>query len=50
MQQSDMDSDHFDLLPFISILMCVLGCLLLVTISMASLTMGLDAGEAWLPT
>lgn len=50
MAHSDMDSDHFDLLPFISILMCVLGCLLLVTISMASISMGLDAGEAWLPT
>jgi hypothetical protein len=40
-------TDHFDLLPFISILMCVLGCLLLVTISMSAISMGAGATEAW---
>lgn len=42
-------SDHFDLLPFIAILMCVLGCLLLVTVSMSAISMGVGAGEAWIP-
>jgi hypothetical protein len=42
-------SDHFDLLPFISILMCVLGCLLLVTISMSAISLGVGAAEAWTP-
>ena len=44
------NSDHFDLLPFIAILMCVLGCLLLVTMSMAAISVGVDAGkrgEGW---
>lgn len=41
--------DHFDLLPFIAILMCVLGCLLLVTMSMAALSIGPGAGEGWIP-
>lgn len=39
--------DHFDLLPFISILMCTLGCLLLVTMSMATLNVGPSVGEGW---
>ena len=38
--------DHFDLLPFINILMCTLGTLLLVTLSLASLSLG-TAGETW---
>lgn len=41
--------DHFDLLPFIAILMCVLGCLLLVTMSIAALSIGPGAGEGWIP-
>lgn len=41
-------SDHFDLLPFIAILMCVLGCLLLVTLSMSAISVGVGAGEGWL--
>jgi hypothetical protein len=41
--------DHFDLLPFIAILMCVLGCLLLVTLSMAAVCVGVGAGEGWTP-
>jgi hypothetical protein len=39
-------SEHFDLLPFISIMLCVLGCLLLITLSMAALSLG-SAGEEW---
>jgi hypothetical protein len=42
--------DHFDLLPFIAILMCVLGCLLLVTMSIAALSIGPGVGEGWVPT
>lgn len=41
--------DHFDLLPFIAILMCVLGCLLLVTMSIAALSIGPELGEGWIP-
>ncbi|MBN1395263.1 MAG: hypothetical protein JW959_09585 [Pirellulales bacterium] len=44
------NADHFDLLPFIAILMCVLGCLLLVTMSMAAISVGVDVGkrgEGW---
>jgi hypothetical protein len=38
--------EHFDLLPFINILMCTLGCLLLIALSMASLSLG-SAPEDW---
>lgn len=43
--------DHFDLLPFIAILMCVLACLLLVTMSITALSIG-DVGsrEGWVPS
>lgn len=41
--------DHFDLLPFIAILMCTLGCLLLVTLSVASISIGATQGEGWIP-
>lgn len=42
-------SDHFDLLPFIAILMCMLGCLLMVTMSIAALSIGPGVGEGWIP-
>jgi len=42
--------DHFDLLPFIAILLCVLGTELLVTMSMATISLGVGAGEGWIPT
>jgi len=41
--------DHFDLLPFIAIMMCLLGTLLLVTMSMAAINIGAGAGEGWVP-
>ena len=47
MESPGTSTDHFDLLPFISILMCVLGCLLLVTISMSAISLGAGATEAW---
>ena len=43
------EQDHFDLLPFISIMLCLLGTLLLVTMSMASISLGAGAGEGWIP-
>ena len=43
------EQDHFDLLPFIAILMCLLGTLLLVTMSMAAINIGAGAGEGWVP-
>ena len=43
----NVKGDHFDMLPFISILMCTLGCLLLVTMSMAMLNVGPAVGEGW---
>jgi hypothetical protein len=42
-------SDHFDLLPFIAILLCALGCLLLVTISVAAISLGIGSNEVWIP-
>lgn len=44
----DLSKDHFDLLPFIAILMCTLGCLLLVTMSMAALSINPGASEGGL--
>jgi biopolymer transport protein ExbD len=42
--------DHFDLLPFIAILLCVLGTELLVTMSMATISLGVGAEEGWVTT
>lgn len=47
---SHATKDHFDLLPFIAILMCVLACLLLVTMSIAALSIGPAVGEGWVPS
>jgi len=44
------NEDHFDLLPFITILMAVLGTLLLVTMSLAAISVGPGLGEGWVPT
>ena len=41
--------DYFDLLPFIAIMMSLLGCLLMVTMSLASLSVGPNAREGWVP-
>jgi hypothetical protein len=41
------EQDHFDLLPFIAIMMCLLGTLLLVTMCMAAINIGAGAGEGW---
>ena len=49
-QRHNPSADHFDLLPFIAIMMCVLGCLLLVTMSVAALSIGPNVGEGWAPT
>ena len=35
--------------PFIAIMMCLLGTLLLVTMSMAAINIGAGAGEGWVP-
>jgi hypothetical protein len=50
MKRDNEGRDHFDLLPYIAILMSMLGCLLLVTMSVAALNMGPGAGEGWTPT
>lgn len=42
-------SEHFDMLPFIGLLMCVLGVLLFVTLSVAALAIGPNVREGWLP-
>jgi hypothetical protein len=42
-------SEHFDMLPFIGLLMCVLGVLLFVTLSVAALALGPNVKEGWLP-
>lgn len=46
---SSGEQDHFDLLPFIAIMMCLLGTLLLVTMSLAAINVGAGAGEGWVP-
>jgi hypothetical protein len=43
------DAEHFDMLPFIGLLMCVLGVLLFVTLSIAALAVGPNVKEGWLP-
>lgn len=42
------EQDHFDLLPFIAIMMCLLGTLLLITMCMAAINIGAGAGEGWI--
>ena len=37
----------FDLFPFLSILACVLGCLLLVVMAVVALSLGPAAAEIW---
>ncbi len=37
------------MLPFIGLLMCVLGVLLFVTLSVAALAVGPNVAEGWLP-
>jgi hypothetical protein len=49
MTDRNSSSEHFDLLPFIGLLMCVLGVLLFVTLSVAALALGPNAKEGWLP-
>jgi hypothetical protein len=44
---SSKSSDHFDLLPFIAILMCLLGTLLLITMGMTAINLGPGAQEGW---
>lgn len=43
------ETEHFDMLPFIGLLMCVLGVLLFVTLSIAALALGPNVKEGWLP-
>jgi len=43
------DDDHFDLLPFIAILLCTLGCLLFVTLAIGALNMG-GSSDVWDPS
>ena len=42
--------DHFDLLPFVALMMIVLAVLLFITMAIAALNMGAGAGEGWIPT
>ena len=48
--RASLSRDHFDLLPFIAILLCILGCLLLVTITMAVVNLGPSVKEVWVPS
>lgn len=45
---SSIAEDRFDLLPYISILMCLLGTLLLMTMSMATVYLK-NPGAVWVP-
>jgi hypothetical protein len=49
MSHGTTDREHFDMLPFIAILMCTLGSLLYVTLIVASLCIGPGAGIGWIP-
>jgi hypothetical protein len=49
-ERGSQQEDHFDLLPFIAILLCVLGTELLVTMSMATISLGVGVGEGWIAT
>lgn len=42
-------SDHFDLLPFIALMMIVLATLLFITMTMATINVGAGAAEGWVP-
>jgi hypothetical protein len=46
MNSQRQQADHFDLLPFIAVLLCLLGFLLLVAMSVASLRLG--SKEGWI--
>jgi len=41
---------HFDMLPFIALMMIVLATLLFITMTMASLNIGIGAAEGWIPS
>lgn len=40
--------EHFDLLPYVAILLCVMGCLLLVTLAYSAISLGTDSPEGWI--
>jgi hypothetical protein len=40
-------ADHFDLFPYIGLLICLLGALLLTTLGIATLSLGPSAAETW---
>lgn len=46
----DPNRDHFDLLPFIAVMLCTFGCLLFVTMGVAAFTLGPAGGEIWVPS
>ena len=48
--QSQGEQEHFDLLPFIALMMIVLAVLLFITMTMAALNVGAGAAEGWIPT
>ena len=47
--ESYSEDDHFDILPFIAVMLIVLATLLFVTMVIASINVGIDAGEGWVP-
>ena len=42
--------DHFDLLPFIALMMIVLATLLFITMAMTAINVGAGAAEVWVPS
>jgi len=50
MPRDQSQQEHFDLLPFIALMMIVLAVLLFITMAMASLNVGVGAAEGWIPT
>lgn len=48
--RTERGTDHFDLLPFIALMMIVLATLLFITMAMASINVGAGSAEGWVPT
>lgn len=44
------DVGHFDLLPFIALMMIVLATLLFINMTLAAINIGAGAAEGWIPT
>ncbi len=49
-KQDPAQPAHFDMLPYIAVMMIVLATLLFITMVMAAVNIGIGAAEGWIPT